>query len=120
MLDKGVDAGDVAVLAVFAVFGLLCAMLGWRLLRDNAASPVASAPRIEPASAMPTKRVTISQGCAAAGVVLVILSVLLPADWYRAGSFFAGLALLAISHGLTPCVERIEQLRKARDSMRQL
>ena len=119
-LDKAVDVGDVAVLSVFAIFGLFCALLGWRLLRDPAGTRAPSAPSAEPVPAAPPKRVTISQGCAAAGVVFLILSVLVPAHWYPVVLFFAGLALLAISHGLTPCVERIEQLRKARDSMRQL
>jgi hypothetical protein len=64
--------------------------------------------------------VTLSQGCAAVGVVLLILCVLVPGHWYPVLWFFLGLALLAVSHVLTPCVERLEQLRKARDSMRQL
>jgi hypothetical protein len=33
---------------------------------------------------------------------------------------FGGLALLAVSHVLTPCQERIEKLRRARASVHQL
>ena len=69
---------------------------------------------------MTAKRVVLSQGCAAAGVVLLMLSVLLPADWYPVALLFGGLVLLAVSHVLTPCVERLEQLRKARESVRRL
>jgi hypothetical protein len=47
-----------------------------------------------------------------------MLSVLVP--WQPVVLLFLGLALLAVSHALTPCVERMEQLRKARASMRQL
>jgi hypothetical protein len=62
------------------------------------------------------RRVTVGNVCAAAGVLLLMLSVLLPARWHPVALFFLGLALLAVSHGVTPCVERIEQLRKARAS----
>jgi hypothetical protein len=119
-LDKAVDAGDATVLSIFAIFGLFCVVLGWRLRPARAESvvPAASQGPVAP-KALP-RRVTVSQACAAAGVLLVVLSVLVPAYWYPVVLFFAGLALLAISHGLTPCVERIEQLRNARDSMRQL
>jgi hypothetical protein len=61
-----------------------------------------------------------ARACAAAGVLLLILSVLVPAHWQPVAFFFGGLALLAVSHGLAPCVERIEQLRRARASERQL
>ena len=54
-----------------------------------------------------------------AGVLLLMLSVLVSANWHPVVFLFAGLALLALSHGLTPCVERIAQLRKARDLERQ-
>jgi hypothetical protein len=117
-LDRAVDPGDVAVLAVFAAFGAFCSLLGWRLVRLRGAPAAPGAAPAEPGG--PPRRVTLSHGCAAAGVALVILSVLLPAHWYPVAFLFAGLALLAVSHGLTPCVERIEQLRKARASERQL
>jgi hypothetical protein len=113
-LERIVNAGDVVVLSVFAVFGGFCSYLGWLLFRTTA--PVPSAKQ----GAVTTKRVTLSQGCAAAGVLLLILSVLIPADWHPVVLLFLGLALLAVSHALTPCVERLEQLRRARESMRQL
>lgn len=131
LLERGVEIGDIAVLGVFAAFASFCAIIGWRLLRSAASSPperVASIPAERLASipsegqdAVPAaRRFTVSQGCAAGGVLLLVLCVLVPAHWYPVVLFFAGLALLAISHGLTPCVERLEQLRNARDSLRQL
>lgn len=52
-------------------------------------------------------RVTLSRGCATAGVVLLMLSVLLPERWHPVVLLFIGLALLAVSHVLTPvCEER--------------
>ena len=116
-LARPLDVGDGVVLGVLAIFGAFCAWVGWRLYRDAPApqpappeSPAASAPR----------RVRLSQGCAAVGVLLLIASVLVPAAWYPVLLLFAGLALLAVSHALTPCVERLEQLRRARESLRQL
>lgn len=120
-LDRPPDISDVVVLSVFTIFGCFCAGLGWRLLRSRSAPsrearPLASSPSEQAAP----RRVTLSHGCAAVGVLLLILSVLLPAHWYPVVFFLLGLALLAVSHGLTPCVERLEQLRKARASERQL
>ena len=116
-LERALDIGDGMVLGVLAVFGGFCAWLGWQLYRDAPASgpvpPETSAP------AAP-RRVRLAQGCAAVGVLLLVGSVLVPADWYPVLLLFAGLALLAVSHALTPCVERLEQLRRARESMRQL
>jgi hypothetical protein len=120
-LERLLDVSDFVVLGVFAAFGSFCCGLGWRLLRSRAApSPEAPPPACGPAEPAAPRRVTLSHACAAGGVFLLILSVLLPAHWYPVASFFAGLALLAVSHGLTPCVERLEQLRKARASERQL
>jgi hypothetical protein len=48
-----------------------------------------------------------------------VLSALLPEHLYPVVLLFAGIALLAVSHALTPCEERIDKLRKVRDSMRQ-
>jgi peptidoglycan biosynthesis protein MviN/MurJ (putative lipid II flippase) len=109
------DPGDVVVFGVLAAFGALCMVLAWQFFRERGVTlPVAAAKPESP------RRVGISRLCAAAGVVLLILAVLLPETWYPAALLFAGLAFLCVSHILTPCVERLEQLRKARDSMRQL
>jgi hypothetical protein len=120
LLERALDVGDLAVLGVFAAFGSFCLAMGWRMLRDqpdpDASALAAPAPGGPPAS----KRVTVSRGCAATGVFLLILSVLVPEQGYPVVLLFVGLALLAVSHALTPCVERMEQLRRARDSMRQL
>jgi hypothetical protein len=119
-LERPLDAGDVLVLGVLAVFGGFCAAIGLRFARSPGAPASESTP-VEPhAAAPPSRRVTVSQGCAAAGVVLIILAVVLPERWYPVGFFFVGLALLAVSHALTPCVERMQQLRRARNSGRQL
>jgi hypothetical protein len=117
-LDRVLDIGDVVVLSVFAIFGLFCVGMGWRLFGDPSLASGASEEQTAPAA--PTKRVTLSRGCATAGVLLLMLSVLLPVDWYPVVFLFLGLAFLAVSHALTPCVERIEKLRKARASLRQL
>lgn len=116
--DRGLEVGDLAVLGVFAAFGSLCALIGWRLLRQRPNTEAPAAPL--PAENVPPMRVRLSHICAAAGVVLLISCVLLPADWHPVLPLFAGLALLAVSHVLTPCVERLEQLRRARASIRQL
>ena len=116
-LERALDPGDVVVFGVFAIFGAFCLLMGWKLFRARVTTFIPAA--AEPAPALP-RRVTLSQGCAAVGVLLLILSVLVPAHWHPVAWFFLGLALLAVSHVLTPCVERLEQLRKARDSMRQL
>lgn len=127
-LERALDAGDVVVLSVFAIFAAACARMAWRLFRNppspqdsmGAGSPTPAAPQSQDAPAAPPRRVTLSHGCAAAGVLLLILAVLAPEHWYPGALLFLGLALLAVSHVLTPCVERIEQLRKARASERQL
>jgi hypothetical protein len=117
-LDRALDIGDIVVLSTFAIFGLFCLGMGWRVFGD---ASLASGPSEEQAApAAPPKRVTLSRGCAAAGVLLLMLSVLVPAAWYPVVFLFLGIALLAVSHALTPCVERLEQLRKARASVRQL
>ena len=114
LLQRAVEAGDFAVLGVVAAFALFCLALGWRIMR----SPEAAF-RMPAAKAAP-RRVTVSQGFAAAGVVLLMLCVLVPAHWYPVALLFSGLALLAVSHVLTPCEERIAKLRRARSSTEQL
>ena len=121
-LDRALDAGDIAVLSVLAVFGSFCAWVAWQLFRVRS-QPQGSAAAASPAPRFPggqPKRVTISRGCSAVGVLLLMLSVLLPAHWYPVVLLFLGLAFLAVAHALTPCEERLEKLRKARASLRQL
>jgi hypothetical protein len=114
LLDRAAHAGDVAVLGVLAIFGSFCVAIGWHIFRikdETTPAPVEKA-------AM--KRVSLSQGCATAGVLMLMLSVLVPAHWHPVVLLFGGLALLAVSHVLTPCEERIAKLRRARSSMEQL
>lgn len=113
---RGLNPGDAAM-SVFALFGALCLVLAWQLIL---ASPSVVPQRTSEAEAKPTKRVSISRVCAAIGVVLMMLAVLLPEAWHPVVFLFLGIAFLAVSHVLTPCVERLEQLKKARESMRQL
>jgi hypothetical protein len=114
LLERAVDAGDFAVLSVLAVFGAFCLYIGALLYGDR--SEMRSAAPVETRR----RRVTVSQGCATAGVLLLILCVVVPEHWYPVAMLFLGLALLAVSHVLTPCEERIAKLRRARASMRQL
>ena len=122
LVDRPVDAGDVGVLGVLAIFGGFCVLVAWLLLRHRPegdaallrASRTGTNPRVR------TGRVTWSHGCATAGVLLLMLSVLLPDRGYPVVLLFAGLALLAVSHVLTPCEERLAKLRRARASLRQL
>ena len=118
-LDRTLDAGDAVFLSVFAIFGSFCVLVGWRLFRSPASfegAPVAP----QAAPALPRKRVTLSTACSTAGVIFLVLAALLPEHFYPVVLLFAGIALLAVSHALTPCEERIDKLRKVRDSMRQL
>ena len=127
LLDRAVDAGDVVVLGVFALFGAFCLCVGWLLFRYRAngewtrepGAAEAGSP-VDVGGTRPPRRVTVSQGCATAGVLLLMLSVLLPERWYPVVLLFSGLALLAVSHVLTPCEERLAKLRRARASLRQL
>jgi len=121
-LDRSVDPGDILVLSIFAVFGSFCVWVAWQLFRTRAQpqSPAAAASPAPSSPASQPKRVTISHGCSTAGVLLLMLSVLLPAHWYPVVFLFVGLAFLALAHVLTPCEERLEKLRKARASLRQL
>ena len=60
----------------------------------------------------------LSSACSTAGVLLLVLAAVLPERWYPVAALFVGIALLAVSHALTPCEERIDKLRKMRASMR--
>ena len=57
-------------------------------------------------------KVAVSSACACAGVVLLIYAAVAPAGWYPVPALFAGLALLIVSHVLTPCIDRIAVWRK--------
>ena len=111
---RGLNPGDVAM-SVFALFGVLCLVIGWQLFR--VAPTAVPAKEAEPEQ---PRKVSISRVCAASGVVLMILATLLPEPWHPVAFLFVGLAFLVVSHVLTPCVERLEQLKKARESLRQL
>lgn len=120
-LERSLDLGDILVPGVFAAFAAFCACLAWRLFRNRSDRSMAALPAARATEEKaPPARVRRSQACAAAGVACLMLSVLLPADWHPAVLLFLGIALLAVSHALTPCVEKMEQLRKARASMHQL
>jgi hypothetical protein len=118
-LDRTLDPGDVIFMSVFAIFGSFCVFMGWRLFRSQP-NPDAAATATEVVPAPPaTKRVTLSTACSTAGVISLVLAAVLPEHLYPVVLLFAGIALLAVSHALTPCEERIDKLRKVRDSMRQ-
>jgi len=117
-LDRTLDPGDVIFMSVFAIFGSFCVFMGWRLFRSQPSAGATLAAQVEPAP--PPKRVTLSTACSTAGVIFLVLAALLPESFYPVILLFAGIALLAVSHALTPCEERIDKLRKVRDSMRQL
>ncbi len=120
-LDRALDPGDIVFMSVFAIFGSFCVLMAWHLFRSPtgpagamAAQPVAAGLVAPAAPASPSKRVNLSAACSTAGVILLVLSALLPDHWYPVVALFAGIALLAVSHALTPCEERIDKLRKAR------
>ena len=50
--------------------------------------------------------------CATAGVLLLIFASVGPEDWHPVAALFIGLALLMVSHVLTPCLDRIAVWRK--------
>ena len=124
-LDRPLDAGDIVVMSVFTIFGSFCVLMAWRLflspssLGGSTAAPAASG-LSDGAPPSPPKRVTLSNACSAAGVILLVLAALLPDHWYPVVLLFVGIALLAVSHALTPCEERIDKLKKMGASMRQL
>ena len=112
--DRALDAGDVVVMSVFAIFGSFCVLMAWRLFL----SPDSPASFREPAAPAPApKRVTLSAGCSTAGVILMVLAALVPDYLYPVVLLFVGIALLAVSHALTPCEERIDKLKKMRAKM---
>jgi len=116
-LERPFDIAAIVVPAVFAIFGSFCLYIAWRVFRMKEEGATEPRPAGRPAG---PRRVTLSHACSTTGVVLLILAVLLPEAFYPVVLLFVGLAFLAVAHALTPCVERIEQLRKARASARQL
>jgi hypothetical protein len=54
-------------------------------------------------------RISISNGCAIGGVLLLLLAGALPSGWYPVIPLFLGLLLIGISHVLTPCQDQITQ-----------
>ena len=56
----------------------------------------------------------MSFACAAPGVVMVVLAVVLPPQWHPVPLLFAGLALIAVSHVLTPCRDQITRWWRGR------
>jgi hypothetical protein len=59
-----------------------------------------------------TRAERASSVCATAGVLLLVVSAVAPEHWYPAVALFTGLALLVVSHALTPCLDRIAVWRK--------
>ena len=117
-LDRALDPADVVVMRVFAIFGTFCVFTAWRLFRIAPGEPVAGAVAKLDADVPPSIRVTLSSACSTAGVLLLVLAAVLPEHWYPVVALFVGIALLAVSHALTPCEERLEKLKKIRASMR--
>jgi hypothetical protein len=64
----------------------------------------------------PEHRNKVSSACALAGVSLLMLASVLPAHWYPAVPLFLGLAIIAVSHVLTPCQDQITQWWRRRIS----
>ena len=59
-------------------------------------------------------RTRISSRLASAGVALLVLACAMPAEWHPAFPLFIGLALIAISHVLTPCRDQITRWWRSR------
>ena len=57
-------------------------------------------------------KTAVSSACACAGVLLIVYAGVAPAEGYPVPALFAGLALLVVSHVLTPCLDRIAVWRK--------
>ena len=58
----------------------------------------------------------VSKACAAIGVVLLLLAVAVPLPWEPVIPLFIGLALIAVSHVLTPCQDQITRWWRSRIS----
>jgi hypothetical protein len=64
--------------------------------------------------ALSSNRNAISNALAGVGVLLFVTAGVSPVDWYPALQLFAGLALIAISHVLTPCQDQMTKWWKSR------
>ena len=53
-----------------------------------------------------------SNACACGGVLLLVFAGVAPDEWHPAVALMIGLGLLAVSHILTPCLDRIAVWRK--------
>ena len=74
---------------------------------------------LEPAvdgAAMSLDTRTISFACAGPGVVMVVLATVLSTHSYSVPLLFGGLALIVLSHLLTPCRDQITRWWRARIS----
>jgi hypothetical protein len=54
-------------------------------------------------------RIRISNGCAAVGVLMLVLAGAMPETWYPVVPLVLGIGLLVVSHWLTPCQDQITQ-----------
>jgi hypothetical protein len=52
-------------------------------------------------------RIRTSNACAAAGVFLLVLAGVTPEEWLPVIPLLLGVALLVVSHWLTPCQDQI-------------
>ena len=57
-------------------------------------------------------KTALSNACACIGVLLIIYASVVPDSWQPVPALFVGLALLVVSHVLTPCLDRIAVWRK--------
>ena len=67
-----------------------------------------------PGSSWTSRRSGASNVLAGVGVLLLILASVSPADWFPTVPLFVGLALIAVSHVLTPCQDQITRWWRAR------
>ena len=56
----------------------------------------------------------ISTGLAGIGVLLLVTAGASPADWHPGAQLLTGLALIALSHVLTPCQDELTRWWKVR------
>ena len=66
----------------------------------------------------PETRVRLSNVCAVIGVLLLMVAGVAPAEWHPAVPLFLGLALISVSHVLTPCQDQITRWWRSRISRR--